>query len=158
MLHAAYGKKFFFLQTSGTGGKRILQPARCQQPQIGNHKPEKMGPGNSFHLSCFLFDFKIAELNGEVTFHIRAKWRQPLSPEHYMHGRLRTKRKRLLPEKCFCGMAVSNWRSSSLQISLVCSCIFQGVDPGVGGLDPWNYVVWVRVCSDHVLSFKTVVG
>jgi len=63
-----------------------------------------------------------------------------------MHGRLRTKRKRLLPEKCFCGMAVSNWRSLSLQISLVCSCIFQGVDPGVGGLDPWNYVVWVRVC------------
>jgi len=55
---------------------------------------------------------KFAEFNSEVIFQIRAKMAE-VSTENFMHGRLQAI---LSPENCFCGMAVSNWCSSSIYI------------------------------------------
>jgi len=117
----SWATKKVFLQTNSTDGKRrpILPRGDSSPPDINNPKWGTPNPKNGSwnFVFCILSNVeKFAEFNGEIIiFLIRAKIGE--YREKSVHGRLQDKRKLLLPENCFCEMAVSNWRSSSTQPS-----------------------------------------
>ena len=122
LLSCAQPTRKVFMSTKGTDRKRILwRDASIHQisttPNLGNLKPEKnRAPGIQFIHPIQSDVEKFAKFNGEITFQLR-ETAANLSPEtSYMCGRVLGQRKTTIARYCcFCGMAVSNWRSLSIR-------------------------------------------